>query len=102
MKQGSKNAMLITAAVMVALAAPLVMMGPVYTAARHLSSSSGMILPPGLRVAATALIAVVTYGLAYIFISFSTKRRRPVFNLVCFVLTALWCFAMAALWYLGL
>jgi hypothetical protein len=93
---------LIIVAVIIALVAPLFLMPFVYRIAQLFLPEGTLLLTAPLRIVATIIIAVVAYGIAYIPIRFTTKRKKPVFNAVCFVLTALWSIVLAMMWYISL
>ena len=98
MKQKPKNAILISFAVLIALIAPLPLMHIIYPAFQIFLPAGRVYLTPTLRVIATILLGIVTYALAYIPIYFTSKRKKKVFNIVCFVLTLLYCCLCGLIW----
>lgn len=92
---------LITIAVAVALVSPIFLSGIIYPAAQVFLPEGRIILTPPLRIAATLIMSLVVYGLAYIAIYFTDRRRKVRFNVVCYILTLMWCLFIGAIWYIA-
>ncbi len=97
-----KNGGVVAVAVVVAIVMPLLLSNLIYPAFQVFLPSGNIVLTPTLRVIATILMSVVDYGIAYIFIYQTLKRKKILFNTVCFALTFLLCVFWGYLWYIDL
>lgn len=93
---------LIVIAIIIALVVPIFLMGIIYPAFQIFLSEGNIVLTPFLRLTATIVMAIIDYGIAYIPIYYSDKRKHIGFNVICFILTLLWCMALGLLWYLSI
>lgn len=95
------NIFLIIAAIIVAIIMPFFLMNIIYPAFQIFLPKGNIILTSPLRITATIILGIIDYGLAYIPIYYSNKRKCGWFNLVCFILTLLWCLVVGVLWYIA-
>lgn len=97
-----KNDILLTlVAILVAIFAPLFLMGIIYPTFQVFLPEGNVILTPNLRITATILMSIVDFGMAYLLIYHTAKRKKIVFNVVCYILTLLWCIFMGVMWYIA-
>lgn len=92
------NILLIIAAIIVAIIMPFFIMNIIYPASQLFLPEGNIILTPLLRITATIIMGIIDYGLAYIPLYFSNKRKCGWFNFICFTLTMLWCLAVGVLY----
>lgn len=94
--------LLIIVAAVLAIFLPIFMMPIIYPAFQIFLPEGNVILTPTIRITATILMSVIDYGISYILIYHTVKRRRIWFNIICYILTLLWCIVMGMLWYLAI
>lgn len=96
------NILLIITAIIIAIIMPFYLMNVIYPLFQIFLPEGNIILTPPLRITATIIMGIIDYGLAYIPIYYTNKRKSIWFNLVCFILTMLWCMAVGVLWYIAI
>ena len=97
-----KDYILIFVAFLVAFIAPIFLMSFVYSIGQLFLPEGNIVLTPALRITCSWCVVIMDYALAYVFIWFTSKRKKVLFNAVFFVLTAFWNIFLALLWYLSL
>ena len=96
----SESENLLVAAIYIAAISPLWLMSFIYPVFQVFLPEGNIVLTPALRITATILIGIIDYGLAYIPLYFSSRRKKVWFNIVFFSLTMLWCIFGGVFWYI--
>ncbi len=97
-----KNVGLVWVAAVVAIMLPLLLAPLIYPAFQVFLTTGNIVLTPKLRIIATILMSIVDYGVAYIFIYHTPKRKKLWFNGISFILTFLLFVFWGYLWYIDL
>ena len=94
------DGLLIIVASVLAIFAPLFLMAIIYPAFQFFLPEGNIVLTPPLRITATILMSIIDYGIAYIVIYHSSKRKKILFNVGCYTLTLLWSIFIGFMWYM--
>lgn len=98
----ARDQLLITFAALIALFVPFMIMGEVYPFFQLFLPEGNIVIPPGLRIFATIVMAAMDYGIAYLAIHFTSKRYDKPFIMITVGLTFLWNIFVGMLWYLSI
>lgn len=102
MLRSKNDFILIFIAALIAIITPLFIMPIIYPAFQVFLPEGNIVLTSSLRITATLIMSMIDYGLAYIAIYHTLKRKKLLFNFICYFLTLIWNIIMGMMWYLSL